>query len=188
MTDDMMDWKIKLAADFLTGVLPSEDWDDPHLMETPERLVKLLTDMTTPEDFGFTVFDNTEMIDQMICVSNIPFYSLCRHHIVPYFGVAHVAYIPQAKICGLSKLARCVHAHAKGLTVQEHLTNDIGDDLETKLNPKGVAVVLEAEHLCMTMRGVKAAGTMTDTSYMQGVFLDPEKQARQEFFQLVRSK
>jgi GTP cyclohydrolase I len=172
----------------LRDLLPEEDWDDGHLAETPERLAKLLIDMTTPEQFNFTVFDNTEMIDQMVCVSNIPFYSLCRHHVVPYFGVAHVAYIPAQKICGISKLARAVHYHAKGLTVQEHLTNDIGDDLENKLAPKGVAVVMEAEHLCMTMRGVKAAGTSTETSYMQGVFLDPEKQARQEFFELVRSK
>lgn len=177
------------AQRLLKDLLPNENWEeDSHLIETPERFSKLLMDMTTPEEFNFTTFDNTEFIDEMVVVANIPFYSLCRHHIVPYFGVAHVGYLPDRMLCGISKLARMVRYWAKGLTVQEHLTSAIGEELDDRLMPKGVAVVLKAEHLCMTMRGVQAAGTQTYTSKMIGAFLDPEKQARQEFFELVRSQ
>jgi GTP cyclohydrolase I len=152
-----------------------------HMQRTPERFVRMLRELTTPDAFEFTTFDNTEGLDEMIALTKIPFYTLCAHHIVPFYGYAYVAYIPQNRIAGLSKIPRTVKALAKGLKVQENLTVEIADFLEAKLEPLGVAVVLKAEHLCMAMRGVQAAGVLTTTSAMRGVFADHSRTAKAEF-------
>lgn len=152
-----------------------------HTKRTPERFIQMLRDLTTPETFDFTVFDNTSHLDEMISLTGIPFYTLCAHHVVPFYGVAHIGYVPYNAIAGLSKLPRAVKHFAKNLTVQEELTTDIADFLEDKLKPKGVIVVLEAEHLCMAMRGVQTPGVRTRTTAVRGVFADHTRTAKAEF-------
>ena len=170
----------------LEDLFPEYDWEnDQHLQDTPMRFRKMLQELTTKEEFTFTTFETTS--DEMVIVQDIPFYTFCAHHILPFHGKAHVAYVPQGKLCGLSKLARSVQYFAAGLNVQEELNNSITDFLEAHLDPKGVGVVMLAEHLCMTMRGVQVPGTITTTSSMRGCFLDPTKGARQEFLQLIKS-
>ena len=124
--------------------------------------------------------------EEMVLVRDIPFYSMCEHHLVPFFGLAHVAYIPAAngRICGLSKLARLVDAFAKRPQVQERLTSQIADTLVEELNPQGVIVVLEAEHMCMSMRGVKKPGARTTTSAVRGVF-ERSQATRNEALSLI---
>jgi GTP cyclohydrolase I len=148
----------------------------------------MLKELTTPESFNFTVFDNTSGLDEMITLEKIPFYTLCAHHIVPFYGHAHVAYVPDGSIAGLSKFARAVKAMARKLTVQEELTSEIADFLEEKLNPQGVAVVLRAEHLCMAMRGAQAPGVITTTSAMRGVFADHSRTAKAEFLAAINGR
>lgn len=177
------------SRQLLALVLPDEDWDDnEHLEKTPIRFAKMLHELTHPEEFDFTVFSNKLDVNEMVVVRDIPFYSFCAHHILPFFGKAHVAYIPDALMCGLSKIPRLVQYTAKGLWVQELLTDMIALRMEEELHPKGLAVVMEAEHLCMTMRGVQVPGSKTTTSSMQGVFLDPGKHARHEFLSLIQSR
>ena len=176
----------RVMEDALRTALPRYDWDSQHFSSTPQRFTRMLRELTTPESFVFTTFESD--IDEMVVLSHISFYTFCAHHIIPFFGEAHVAYVPNGKLCGLSKIARVVESCCRSLNVQEELTADIADFLEDKLEPKGVAVVMEAEHLCMTMRGVKAAGTRTTTSAMRGVFLDPTKDARPEFLQLIGAR
>lgn len=160
--------------------------DDPHMKNTPIRFANMLIECTTPPDFNFTTFPNEEQVDEMVIVQDIPFYSFCQHHIVPFFGKAHVAYIPGSRVAGLSKFARCVQATARGLWVQEHLGVAIADAMcEHLADPVGVAVILKAEHLCMAMRGVRTPGTVTTTSVMRGAFADHSKQARSEFLSIV---
>lgn len=159
--------------------------DDKHGAKTPARFIKMLKEMTTPEEFSFTTFDNEEGVDEIVTVENIPFVSLCNHHVVPFVGLAHVGYIPGDKLVGLSKFARVVRHYAKGLQVQERLTMQISDYLMENLNPVGVAVVLEAEHMCMTIRGVQTPGTRTTTSSMKGVFREEANYARIEFLSLI---
>lgn len=154
------------------------------LENTPLRWVKMMKELTTPEEFNFTTFESDH--DEMIVCSPIPLYSLCSHHVIPFIGTAHVAYLPQGRIAGLSKLARTVQHHMRGLWTQEDLCATIHDYLTDRLQPMGVGVVIKAEHLCMTMRGAQSMGTMTTTSKMSGPFLNPEKQARQEFLELIR--
>jgi GTP cyclohydrolase I len=173
-------------SEVLTLIVPDYNADDIHMMETPERFVKMLRDLTEPERFNFTTFDSN--VDEMVVVSDIPFYTFCAHHVLPFHGVAHVAYLPQGKLCGISKLARTVQHYSKGLNVQEELTTKIADFIEDKLNPIGVGVVMKAEHLCMTMRGAQVAGAITTTSAMRGAFLNPEKQARAEFLSIIGGK
>lgn len=158
--------------------------DNPHVAATPRRAAKAWLELTQPEGFGFTVFRNTD-IDQMVVCQDIPFFSLCAHHILPFYGKAHLAYIPQANILGLSKLARTVDYFARALTVQEELTKDVMDFLVENVDPKGAAVVMQAHHLCMAMRGVERPGHLTTTSAMYGVFLDSSKAARSEFFSII---
>jgi len=131
-----------------------------------------------------TVFGNSGY-DEMVVERDIPFYSLCEHHMLPFFGVAHVAYVPTDKVIGLSKIARIVKAKAAGLQIQERLTADIADEVQRVLDPVGVGVVLEAEHLCMAMRGVRAPGVTTATSALRGCIRDKAK-ARAEFFAICR--
>lgn len=155
-----------------------------HGRDTPRRLVKMLHELTTPEEFNFTTFESTT--DEMIIVKDIGFVSLCAHHTAPFMGKAHIAYVPDRRIAGLSKFARAVRYCAKAFTVQEELTQDIYIMLEDALSPQGLGVVLEAEHLCMAIRGVQAPGTKTITSKMGGVFADHTKLARGEFLELIK--
>lgn len=157
-------------------------WDDFD-PETPERFVRMLKELTTPCEIKWKTFESTS--DEMVIQTGITFTSLCAHHILPFRGVASVAYIPNGKIVGLSKLARVVRHHAARLQVQEELTQQIASDLVSRLDPVGVAVVMEAEHLCMSIRGVQAQGATTKTSCMLGAFADHTKQARSEFLQLI---
>ncbi len=162
-------------------------FDDPEregLRDTPKRYVKFLTEFLAPQDFNFTVFDS-EGLDEMIVQTNIPFYSLCEHHLAPFFGVAHIAYIPDGKIVGLSKLARTVDLYARRFQNQERITAQVADRLMTELNAKGVAVVLTAQHLCMCMRGVKKHDTWTTTSKMVGAFRD-DLNCRSEFLSFIK--
>jgi len=154
------------------------------LQKTPERYIKFLDEFMTPKPFEFTTFEN-EGNDQMIVVNNIPFYSLCEHHLVPFFGFAHVAYIPTSRIVGLSKIPRTVDHYARAFQNQERITQQIADRLQEELNPNGVAVVLKASHLCMEMRGIQKPGVMTTTSAMKGVF-ERDINARQEFLNLIK--
>lgn len=155
------------------------DLASPHARKTPERFVKMLRELTTPEKFEFTTFPSTS--DEMIIVRNIPFTSSCSHHIIPFIGMAHIGYVPNYLIAGLSKFARAVRFFSRQLQVQEELTNDIANFLEEQLDPMGVAVVMEAEHLCMTVRGAQSPGTKTYTAAMRGVFSDHTKTAKAEF-------
>jgi len=161
-----------------------EDRTDTN--KTPERFVAALHELTTPKKFDFTMFESTT--DEMVVVDNIPFFSLCAHHVLPFIGVAHVAYVPNGKIAGLSKLARSVKWFSAGLQVQEELTSQIAESIEAQLRPQGVGVIMEAEHMCMTTRGVMAPGSKTTTSVMLGCFADHTKLARQEFQSIVQQR
>ncbi len=160
-----------------------EDVDREGLKDTPKRYVKFLRQFLNPPAFNFTTFD-AEGTDEMIVQTNIPFYSLCEHHIAPFYGTAAVAYIPDGKIVGLSKLARTVDLYANKLQNQERITNQIAERLMEELNPKGVAVVLKAQHLCMNMRGVKKHDTWTTTSKLTGHFKD-DLNCRNEFLSFL---
>ena len=161
-----------------------EDVTREGLIETPKRYVKFMREFLEPKEFNFTTFDS-EGTDEMILQTNIPFYSLCEHHTAPFFGVANIAYIPSDKIVGLSKLARCVDLYANRFQNQERITTQIAEKIQKELNPKGVAVTLKAQHLCMCMRGVKKHDTWTQTSKMIGAFKEDEK-ARNEFLNLIK--
>jgi GTP cyclohydrolase I len=165
-----------------------EAWDrtpDEHKAETPERFLKMLWQLTTREEFKFTTFPANGN-DEMIVLSPIPFYTMCAHHTAPFHGTVSIGYVPDQKIAGLSKFARTVRYLAKGFWVQEELTTAIADFLEENLSPLGVAVLVEAEHLCMAMRGVEVAGVVTTTSAMRGVFGDHSRTAKAEFLQITR--
>lgn len=165
-----------------------EDASREGLLETPKRFAKaweeLTSGYTTDPQTWWKTFD-AEGADQMVCQWKIPFYSLCEHHLLPFVGFAHVGYIPGETICGLSKLKRVVDMFARRLQVQERLTRQVADFLWDQLDPRGVIVVMEAEHLCMTMRGVQAPGTITTTSAVKGDFLDPSDGSREEFLRLL---
>ena len=161
-----------------------EDVEREGLQETPKRYIKFLKEFLEPKDFNFTSFDG-EGTDEMIIQTNIPFYSLCEHHTAPFFGVANVAYIPSEKIVGLSKLARTVDLYANRFQNQERITTQIAERIEKELKPKGVAVSLKAQHLCMCMRGVKKHDTWTITSKLLGVFKN-DLNARNEFLSYIK--
>ena len=152
--------------------------------ETPKRYIKFLREFTAPSEFELTEFDG-EGYDEMIIQKNIHFFSLCEHHLVPFFGTATVAYIPNGRIVGISKLARTVEKFACGFQNQERITKDVAAYLMEKLNPLGVAVTLEATHLCMAMRGVKKAEAQTITSAMKGVFRENQA-TRNEYLMISR--
>jgi GTP cyclohydrolase I len=173
------------AQALLEAILPDEEWDNSHLKSTGMRFAKSLYELTHSEEFKFSVFPNDLHVNEMIVVKDIPIYSLCAHHLLPFSGKAHVGYIPDARIAGLSKLPRMVEYWMRGLWVQEHLNDAITKHLEEYLEPQGVAVIIEAEHLCMTMRGVRTPGAKTTTSSMTGVFMDHSRLARQEFLDLI---
>ena len=154
------------------------------LHDTPRRVAAMYLELMTPQPFDATTFPNEDGYDELVLSKNIPFTSLCAHHALPFSGVAHVGYLPGKRILGLSKLARLVNYFSRSLQVQERLTKQIADWLETELEPRGVGVVLEAEHLCMTIRGVQAAGSKTVTSTMYGL-LRERVATRQEFLSLI---
>jgi GTP cyclohydrolase I len=158
---------------------------DPHGEETPTRFVRMLEELTTPTDYREKWKDFESESDEMVIVSPIPFYSLCAHHVVPFFGVVHIAYVPNGRIAGLSKFARAVEGLSKGFHVQEELTTSIADFLEMRLDPAGVVVVMDAEHLCMAMRGAKALGVKTRTTVTRGVFADHDRTAKAEFLSAI---
>ena len=158
--------------------------DSDGLRETPRRVAAAYAELVTPEPFALTTFPNDEGYDELVIARSIPFHSLCEHHLLPFHGVAHVAYLPGERILGLSKLARVVDLFARGLQVQERLTTQVAGWLDDRLRPKGVGVVLEAEHLCMTLRGVQAVGTRTVTSTLLGTLRD-DPRSRAEFFTLA---
>jgi GTP cyclohydrolase I len=163
------------------------DANNPSQKETPRRFLKMLYELSAAQAFNFTTFDAGKHQQGIIAMKDIPFVSLCEHHVVPFVGVAHVGYIPQAAMAGLSKLARTVRELAKGLWTQEYLTDTIADFLVTKLDPQGVIVMIEAEHLCMTIRGVQTPGTRTITSAVRGLFFEPPtgKDPKGEFLSMI---
>ena len=159
------------------------------LQKTPERVAKALQFLTHGYDIEPAEIIKSAMFDedysQMVLVKNIELYSMCEHHMLPFFGKAHIAYIPKGKIVGLSKIPRVVDAFARRLQVQERLTNEIRDCIQETLEPHGVAVVIEASHMCMQMRGVEKQNSVTTTSAFTGEFL--KETTRQEFIKLVSS-
>ena len=164
-----------------------QDPDSDHLRDTPRRVALTYEEFLTPRPFVPTTFPNDEGYDELVLARDIPFHSLCEHHLLPFSGVAHVGYLPGERILGLSKLARVVEHFARRLQVQERLTKQVGDWLEDRLAPKGVGVVLEAEHLCMSLRGVQAVGARTVTSSLHGLIRD-DARTRAEFLGLTASR
>ena len=140
----------------------------PGLRDSPERMARAYAEMLSPRDFELTTFPNDEHYDELVVVKAIPVQSLCEHHLLPFTGTAHIGYLPGERILGLSKFARVVELFARRPQVQERLTQQVADWLDSRLTPKGVGVVIEAEHSCMTLRGVRATGAITRTSALTG--------------------
>lgn len=164
------------------------DLSDPNYEKTPERVAKMYLEMFHGLREGsepkITTFPNDEGYHHMVIEKEVPFYSMCAHHFVPFYGHAHIAYIPEAEVIGLSKLPRILEFFAKRPQLQERLTEQVAEFLWTKLEPQGVMVVIEARHLCVEMRGVKKAGALTTTSALRGCFAD--RLVREEFLALLR--
>jgi GTP cyclohydrolase IA len=161
------------------------DLDSPGLRETPRRLARAYAELLTPLPFNATTFPNDEGYDELVVVRDIPFQSLCMHHMLPFHGVAHVGYLPGERIIGLSKLGRVIDLFARDLQVQERLTTQVADWLDDQLAPRGAGVIVEAEHLCMSLRGVQKAGSRTVTSALRGSIKE-DPRTRDEFLSLVR--
>ncbi|MGH3830112.1 MAG: GTP cyclohydrolase I [Pseudonocardiaceae bacterium] len=170
------------AHSFLTAL--GVDLGREAMIETPARMARAYAELLTPREFDLTTFDNDEGYEQLVLVQGIPFRSLCEHHALPFIGTADVGYLPGKRIIGLSKLARVVELFAHRAQVQERMTKQVADWLAEHLAPKGVGVVLRAEHLCMTLRGAQVSGTTTVTSALHGLLLG-DARARQEFFTLT---
>jgi GTP cyclohydrolase IA len=160
------------------------DPDSDGLCETPRRVGEAYAELLTPSPFRATTFPNDDGYDELIVARSIPFHSLCMHHLLPFHGVAHVGYLPGERILGLSKLGRVVEYFSRDLQLQERLTIQIADWLEEELRPRGVGVVLEAEHTCMSLRGVQKLGAKTLTSAMRGL-LREDARTRKEFLSLT---
>lgn len=186
------DKTLREIAGFYTRILKEigEDPERDGLLKTPERAAKALAYLTQGYDKNPSEILKSAMFkeeySQMVVVKEIDVYSLCEHHLLPFFGQAHIAYIPNGHIVGLSKLPRVVDAFARRLQVQERLTNEIRDCIQETLNPLGVAVVIECSHLCMQMRGVQKQNSVTTTSAFTGEFL--KDTTRKEFISLISSK
>ena len=175
----------RAARDLLRAL--GEDVEGERLRETPKRVAHGYAELLRPVPFEATSFANDEGYDQLVLVRDIGFHSLCEHHLLPFSGVAHVAYMPGTRILGLSKLGRVVELFARRLQVQERLTTQIADWLDAQLDPRGVGVVIEAEHLCMSMRGVQKPGVRTVTSALRGVVRD-DPVTRREFLARADSR
>jgi GTP cyclohydrolase I len=168
----------RAARDLLRAL--GADVDSESLRDTPRRVAEAYAELLTPRPFRATTFPNDDGYDGLIVARAIPFHSLCMHHMLPFHGIAHVGYLPAGRIIGLSKLGRVVELFARALQIQERLTVQIADWLEAELEPTGVGVVLEAEHLCMSLRGVQKLGAKTVTSALRGAVRD-DARTRQEF-------
>lgn len=160
------------------------DLSSDGLRDTPRRVAEAFTELLTPKPFTATSFPNDDGYDELVVVRQIPFHSLCMHHLLPFHGVAHVGYVPDRRIIGLSKLGRVVEHFSRDLQIQERLTTQVADWLERELEPKGVGVVLEAEHLCMSLRGVQKHGATTVTSALRGLARS-DARTRQELLALA---
>lgn len=184
---DYQESEVQMVRDLLRYI--GEDPAREGLIETPSRFLKAWREYTRgylekPEDVLKSFEDGAERVDEMVIVRDIPVYSLCEHHLAPFFGKAYVGYIPDQRILGLSKISRLVEVFARRLQVQERLTNQIADALDTHLQPLGVAVVIECRHMCMESRGVRHTGTATVTSALRGsIKKDPD--SRREFLSLI---
>ena len=178
------------VAHHVRGILTALGLDlkDPNLAETDRRVAKMYSEMFHGLKEGaepkVTTFPNEECYSHMVMEKDIPFYSMCAHHLVPFYGHAHIAYIPNERILGLSKFARILEFYAKRPQLQERLTEQVVTFLVDKLQPKGAMVVIEARHLCVEMRGVKKPGALTVTSALRGIF--HQKPVREEFLDLLR--
>jgi GTP cyclohydrolase I len=172
----------RAAADLLRAL--GADVDAEALEETPRRVADAYTELLTPQPFRATTFPNDDGYDELIVARSIPFHSLCMHHLLPFHGVAHIGYLPGERIIGLSKLGRVVEYFSRDLQIQERLTTQVAGWLQRELEPKGVGVVLEAEHLCMSLRGVQKLGAKTVTSALLGRVRD-DARTRQEFLALT---
>jgi GTP cyclohydrolase I len=160
------------------------DVDAEALEDTPRRVADAYAELLTPQPFRATTFPNDDGYDELIVARAIPFHSLCMHHLLPFHGVAHIGYLPGERIIGLSKLGRVVEFFSRDLQIQERLTTQIADWLGRELEPRGVGVVLEAEHLCMSLRGVQKLGAKTVSSALHGLVRD-DPRTRQEFLALT---
>src|SRR5215207_2993951 len=170
------------ARDLLRAL--GADVDAEALEETPRRVADAYAELLTARPFRATTFPNDERYDELIVARAIPFHSFCMHHLLPFHGVAHVGYLPGERIIGLSKLGRVVELFSRDLQIQERLTTEIAGWLERELEPKGVGVVVEAEHLCMSLRGVQKLGAKTVSSALRGLVRD-DPRTRQEFLALT---
>ena len=172
----------RAVADLLRAL--GKDPEQPHLADTPRRVADAYAELLTPPSFDLTTFPNDEGYNELVMATGIPVQSLCEHHLLPFTGIAHIGYLPGERILGLSKLARVLDLFARDLQVQERLTQQVADWLQENLNPRGVGVVIEAEHLCMSLRGVRARGARTTTSALHGL-LREDARSRHEFFALT---
>ena len=172
------------AAENLLRALGA-DLTNEGVRDTPRRMVAAYAELLTPQPFNATTFPNDEGYDELIIVRAIPFHSLCMHHLLPFHGVAHIGYLPGERLIGLSKLGRVVEHFSRDLQLQERLTTQVARWLDDELAPKGVGVILEAEHLCMSLRGVQKLGATTVTSALSGLVRD-DARTRQEFMALAR--
>ncbi len=175
----------RAARDLLLAL--GADLEGESLRETPRRVAAAYTELLTPEPFEATTFPNDEHYDELVVARDIPFHSLCEHHLLPFVGVAHVGYLPGERIVGLSKLARVVDHFARRMQVQERLTTQVAHWLTDTLQPKGVGVVLEAEHMCMSLRGVRKTGSKTVTSALHGTVRN-DARTRAEFLSVVERR